>query len=113
VRAGALRVVRTVVVTGDDLSVMIRLNVHYLAARCFDIDLDNKIERLHALRLMRKCLFLAPLRFPAALTRSLVSAAEASVRQEQDKMAKTSLALLCELSEFGHCLASASCLLTL
>ena len=66
--------------------------------RCLDIELDNKFERLQALRLIRQIMFLAPASFPQCLVRSLVSIAEGD-HKETDRLRKICLAVLCELSK--------------
>ncbi len=66
--------------------------------RCLDIDLDNKLERVQALRLARKMAFVSPKSFPISVARSLVSIAEGD-NKEMDRFNQVCLAALCELSK--------------
>jgi hypothetical protein len=97
VRATALRTIRCVMTNADDVRDANLVNMQHLIARCMDLDLDNQIERLQALRLARKILFLAPAHFPKAIVRSLVSIADGD-HKETDRLKQVSLAVLCELS---------------
>ena len=67
-------------------------------ARCLDLDLENKVERVHALRLARRMMVVAPGAFPEALARSVAAVAEEDSK-ERDKLRSACLAVLCELSE--------------
>ncbi|XP_023229474.1 rapamycin-insensitive companion of mTOR-like [Centruroides sculpturatus] len=68
-----------------------------LIARSLDIVLDNRIERVQALRLVRKLLCIDPQQFPRALTNCLVAIANDGV-QERDILVKACLAALSELA---------------
>ena len=97
VRATALRTLRYVMSDGGGVAAANLVNLQHLVVRCLDIDLDNQAERLQAIRLARKMLFLAPAAFPAALVRSLVSIADGD-HKETDRLRLVCLAVLCELS---------------
>ena len=58
--------------------------------------LDNDIERIHALRLIRHIMILCPEKFPSSLVKVMVTIANDGV-QERDKMVRTCLATICEL----------------
>ena len=64
--------------------------------RSLDVCLDNDVERVHALRLIRKMLSVSPSLFPSSLVTVLLSVANDGVK-ERDKMVKTCLATICEL----------------
>ena len=66
--------------------------------RSLDICIDNEIERLHAMRLIRKIMLVSPDLFPSSLLNVLISIANDGAH-ERDKMLRTCLATLCELGE--------------
>lgn len=67
--------------------------------RSLDICLDNDIERLHAMRLIRKIMSLCPENFPSSLLMVMVAIANDGSK-EHDKLVKACLASICELGEF-------------
>lgn len=74
------------------------LNVHYLITRCLDIELDNKVERIQALKMARALAFIGQGQlFPMILLRSIVSIAEGG-KTDDDRLYRAALALLCEMS---------------
>lgn len=97
VRAGCLRAVRHLIQTEEDIKILNNLQYPHLIARSLDIVLRNEIERIQALKLIRKVLVLSAEDFHVALARSLVSLANA-VTEEKDRMLRACLAALCELS---------------
>lgn len=100
VRAATLRVLRYLTTEENDVRDLNRVNIHYLIAKCLDIDLDNRLERVHAVRLARKCLFLAPQYLSPTIVRSLVAVAQGDPK-EPDRLQRACLAILCELSLFN------------
>jgi rapamycin-insensitive companion of mTOR len=75
----------------------IRCNTHILIVRSLDINLENKLERLHGLRLSRKLLSLLPHQgFPKAIARCLVSIARDGL-QERDLLTRSCWATIAEL----------------
>ena len=62
-----------------------RVNLPFLICRSIDILLDNRSERVQALRLVRKLLSLSPQRFPLAITHCLVAVAKDSDDKEGGK----------------------------
>uniref|UniRef100_A0A0K2V7N4 Rapamycininsensitive companion of mTORlike [Saccoglossus kowalevskii] n=1 Tax=Lepeophtheirus salmonis TaxID=72036 RepID=A0A0K2V7N4_LEPSM len=97
VRAATLRVFRYIVDRPCRVQDFLQINAHLLVSRCIDIDLDNRVERLQALRFIRKLLFSCPESFPSSLCRSLIAIAEGGVK-ENDRLLRISLAILCEIS---------------
>lgn len=78
-----------------------------LIARSLDVVLRNELERIQALKLIRRCLVLNPGKFDCSLARCLVSLAN-GVTEEKDRMLRACLAALCELAVlnpdlFVHC----------
>lgn len=65
--------------------------------RSIDIVLENRTERIQALRLVRKFLSISPRLFPPAFTRSLVAIAQDGL-DEHDTLTRACWALLAELS---------------
>ncbi|XP_059078689.1 rapamycin-insensitive companion of mTOR-like isoform X2 [Tigriopus californicus] len=100
VRAATLRVLRYLATEENDVRDLNRVNIHYLIAKCLDIDLDNRLERVHAVRLARKCLFLAPQYLSPTIVRSLVAVAQGDPK-DPDRLQRACLAILCELSLFN------------
>ena len=99
VRAATLRVLRHLIEDEEDAKELNRVNIHYLVARCLDIDLDNRLERTHAVRLARKILLLSPRQLSQTIVRSLVAIAQSgNDPKEPDRFHKCSLAVLCEMS---------------
>lgn len=73
VRAAALRAVRYILKTEQDVVAINRLQYPYFIARSMDINIHNEMERIQALRLLRRILVLAPKHFSPTLARSLIS----------------------------------------
>ncbi len=48
---------------------MRRLGIPHLVARGMDLDLDNRAERVQALRVARRMVYAAPEQFPEAVAR--------------------------------------------
>nr|CAD7580287.1 unnamed protein product [Timema californicum] len=64
--------------------------------RSLDVNLRNDMERIQALRLIRRLLVLSPADFPPALTRSLVALANGGA-EEKDRMLRACLGVLAEI----------------
>lgn len=96
VRAAALRAVRYMLKKEQDIVTLNKLQYPYLVARSMDLNLRNEIERIQALRLVRRILLLAPNHFSPALARSLISLTNGGV-EEKDPIFRAFLAALCEL----------------
>ena len=73
VRAAALRAVRYMLKKEQDVIAINRLQYPYFIARSMDVKMRNEMERIQALRLIRRILVLAPKHFNLALARSLVT----------------------------------------
>lgn len=73
VRAAALRAIRYVLKKEQDVVTINRLQYPYFIARSMDINIRNEMERIQALRLLRRILVLAPKHFSPTLARSLIS----------------------------------------
>lgn len=97
VRAACLRAVRHLLGSSEDIIVLNALQFPQLVARSLDVVLRNELERIQALKLIRKVLLLNPEQFDMALARSLVSLAN-GVTEEKERMLRACLAALCELA---------------
>ncbi|XP_067137023.1 rapamycin-insensitive companion of mTOR isoform X2 [Centruroides vittatus] len=97
VRAAGLRALRYLLRDRDSVEAFCRVQMPLLIARSLDIVLDNRIERVQALRLVRKLLCIDPQQFPRALTNCLVAIANDGI-QERDILVKACLAALSELA---------------
>lgn len=98
VRAGGLRACRYILKNNDALEAFLQIKLQFLVSRSLDILLDNRMERIQALRLMRKILCLNPDKFPRAFTSCLVSIIHEGM-QERD-MLRPCLATLAQLSKY-------------
>lgn len=63
-----------------------------------DVVLRNDVERIQALKLIRKILLISTVKFDISLARSLVSLAN-GVGEDKDRMLRVCLASLCELGK--------------
>lgn len=68
----------------------------FFHCRSIDIWLDNEIERIHALRLVRRLLAISSDKFPRSLFGAILSVACDGAR-ERDRMVSVCLATLCEI----------------
>lgn len=73
--------------------------MHYIVFRSVDLALKNDVERIEAMKLIRKALMLSPSNFSAAISRSLVSLANGGI-EEKDRMLRVCLAILSELGQY-------------
>lgn len=96
VRAAALRAMRYLIINEETVDAFNQVNLPLLVARSLDVVLENKLERLQALRLSRKLLSINPLAFPSALTRSMISIARDG-QTERDILTRSCWAALSEL----------------
>lgn len=97
VRAGGLRACRYILKNNEALEAFLQIKLQFLVSRSLDILLDNRMERIQALRLMRRILCLNPQKFPRAFTNCLVSIINEGM-QERD-MLRPCLATLAQLSK--------------
>lgn len=96
VRAAALRAIRYMLKKEQDVITINKLQYPYFVARSMDVNLRNEMERMQALRLVRRILVLAPKHFSPALARSLISLTNGGI-EERDRAFRAFLATLCEL----------------
>lgn len=96
VRAAALRAVRCMLKKEQDVVSINKLQYPYFLARSMDINLRNEMERIQALRLVRRILVLAPRYFSPALARSLISLTNGGI-DEKDRGFHAFFSTLCEL----------------
>lgn len=100
VRAGGLRACRYMLQNNEALEAFLQIKLQFLVSRSLDILLDNRMERIQALRLMRKVLSLNPNKFPRAFINCLVSIINEGM-QERDVL-RPCLATLSQLSKFKY-----------
>jgi len=99
VRAGTLRALRYLVRSQLDVMAVTSVNMHLLIARTLDLDLDNRPERVQAVRLARKLLVFGSSCFPASLVKCLLAIVQRGGKEKsRDVLWRVSLAVLCELS---------------
>ncbi|CAG0918553.1 unnamed protein product, partial [Notodromas monacha] len=96
IRASGLRCIRYLMRTRLDAEKCILCRIPTFIARSLDIMLDNHGERIHAMRLIRRLLYLAPEIFPECLARSVIAIIQDGP-QLNDWMFKAALAVACEL----------------
>lgn len=80
----------------QDVLTINKLQYPYFVARSMDINLRNDMERMQALRLVRRILVLAPRYFSPVLARSLISLTNGGI-EERDRTFRVFLATVCEL----------------
>lgn len=71
-------------------------NQVHLVVRSLDINLDNKIERLQALRLLRHLIAIVPTDLPVSAARALVAIARDGL-QDSDNLTRPCWAAIAEL----------------
>ncbi|XP_043466868.1 rapamycin-insensitive companion of mTOR [Leptopilina heterotoma] len=96
VRAAALRAVRYMLKKEQDVVSINKLQYPYFLARSMDVNLRTEMERIQALRLVRRILVLAPRYFSPALARSLISLTNGGI-DEKDRGFHAFFSTLCEL----------------
>lgn len=66
--------------------------------RSVDVCLDNEVERIHAIKLIRKIAHVAPQKLSTSLIYPLVAIGNDGVH-ERDRMVRISLATICEIGK--------------
>ncbi|XP_077980982.1 rapamycin-insensitive companion of mTOR-like [Glandiceps talaboti] len=97
VRAGGLRALRYLLLDEEVLKIMLKFHIDVLVARCLDISQSNEIERVQALRFMRKIITVCPSAFPQSLAKSLIAVGNDG-GQERDRLLRACMETLCELA---------------
>ncbi|XP_066298986.1 rapamycin-insensitive companion of mTOR-like [Branchiostoma lanceolatum] len=97
IRAAGLRVFRYFLKDAATMELLLRLKVDFLIARCLDLAQSNDGERVQALRLIRKMVYVSPSLFPCSLVNTLVAVGNEG-SQERDRLLRASLCVLCELA---------------
>jgi len=99
VRAGTLRALRYLVRSQQDVMAVTSVNMHLLLARILDLDLDNRSERVQAVKLARRLLTFGSTCFPSSLVKCLLAVVQRGGKEKsRDQLWRVSLAVLCELS---------------
>ncbi|XP_018577043.1 rapamycin-insensitive companion of mTOR isoform X2 [Anoplophora glabripennis] len=96
IRTAGLRCIRHVLKNENDVVQLNKLLIPYLLARSLDLVLKNDVERIEAMKLMRKCLIIAPSKFSISMVRSLISLANDGA-EAKDRLLRICLATLSEL----------------
>lgn len=96
VRAAGLRAMRHFIFDDETARSFIHSNQVHLVVRSLDINLDNKIERLQALRLLRHLIAVLPLDVPVAAARAVVAIARDGL-QDSDNLTRPCWATIAEL----------------
>ncbi|XP_046330991.2 rapamycin-insensitive companion of mTOR-like isoform X1 [Haliotis rufescens] len=97
VRAATLRVFRHLLPIGDILDTALSLHLDYLVARSLDICMDNEIERVHAIKLIRNICQLSPQKLCPSLLYPLIAVANDGA-SERDRLLRVCLASVCEIA---------------
>lgn len=92
-----MRAIRYLLKDRVSVKSLLRISLPIFIVRSIDIVLENRTERIQALRLVRKFLSIAPDLFPSAFTRSLIAIAQDG-QVEHDTLTRACWALLAELS---------------
>ncbi|KAJ8979985.1 hypothetical protein NQ317_016648 [Molorchus minor] len=96
IRSAGLRCIRHVLKKENDIVQLNKLLIPYLLSRSLDLILKNDMERIEAIKLMRKILIISPSQFSMSMARSLVSLANEGT-EAKDRMLRICLATLSEL----------------
>nr|CAB3265580.1 rapamycin-insensitive companion of mTOR [Phallusia mammillata] len=104
VRAAGVRALRYLINNSETKQVFMDLNLDYLITKCLDISHFNEVERIQAIRLVRKLAHLKrkdsnsfePV-IPLSLFACIVSVSLGGA-EERDRVYRTCLAVLCELA---------------
>lgn len=107
VRAATLRAIRYFVQSKQTLRTLLSLNIQHLIARSLDLVLENRIERIQALRLLRHTLAIEPNLFPLALGRCLCSIANDN-SLEKDILLRACWATIAELTTVNAVISARS-----
>ncbi|XP_069128220.1 rapamycin-insensitive companion of mTOR-like isoform X2 [Argopecten irradians] len=97
VRAATLRVLRYFIQDGETLDLLYKLHMDYLIVRSIDMCLDNEVERIHAIKLVRRIAQLAPHRLTCSLIYPLVAIGNDGAG-ERDRMVRVCLSTICEIA---------------
>ncbi|RUS88775.1 hypothetical protein EGW08_003492, partial [Elysia chlorotica] len=97
VRAASLRVLRYLLPYPDSLECFLNLHLDFLVARCLDVSLDNEIERIHAIKLIRQIIKTSSSLFPKSLLYALLAIGNDGTT-ERDRMVRVALETLCEIA---------------
>ena len=98
IRAAGIRSIRHFVRTEHHVKCVYKLKLDFLVARSIDICLDNKTERIQALRLIRKLLSVDHRNFSLSLARCLIAISkDSNDKNGKDLILRTCLAILSEL----------------
>ena len=68
--------------------------------RCLDVCLENEIERMHAIRLIRHINTVAPKEMPRSLVYSIIAVGNDG-STEHDRFVRVCLATLCEIGKYS------------
>ena len=98
VRAAGIRSIRHFIKTEQHVKCLYKLKLDFLISRSIDICLDNKTERIQALRLIRKLLAIDHQNFSFSLARCLIAISrDGNDKNSKDLILRTCLAILSEL----------------
>jgi rapamycin-insensitive companion of mTOR len=99
IRAGAMRILRYVLSSGEVFQLMVHFKIDFLVARSIDATQTKDIERLQAMRFVRQVLMVCPNLMPHSLIAPLVSV----VMSQKEPIDNLTWAALATLSEIALC----------
>ncbi|XP_071799748.1 rapamycin-insensitive companion of mTOR-like [Asterias amurensis] len=97
VRSAGIRALRYLLQDETSLQAMLTLHVDYLIMRSLDICLSNDVERVQAIRFIRRIIAIAPALCPISLVHTLVAIGNDGEKM-RDRMVRSALETLCELA---------------
>ncbi|XP_071486718.1 rapamycin-insensitive companion of mTOR-like [Diadema antillarum] len=97
VRGAGVRALRHLIQDESAVQAMVALHVDRLLVRSLDICQQNDVERIQALRFIRRILTVAPAYCPLSLVHVLVAISN-NGEKERDRMRNACVATLCELA---------------
>ena len=97
VRAASFRAFRYLLSDEESLIVFLNQRIDIFIIKSLDLPPVAEVERVQALRLVRKMVYLCPHLFPMSLA-MVLSSISCNISQEKDCMSRACLATLCELA---------------
>lgn len=107
IRAASLRAIRYFIRTKSTLLVLLELNLHHLIARSLDIVLENRLERIQAMRLVRHIMAIEPNLFPLTLGRCICAISHDNLL-EKDILLRVCWATIAELTTVNATISAKS-----
>lgn len=100
IRSAGLRCIRHTISVENDITYLNKLLIPFLITRSLDLIQKNDVERVEAMKLIRKILTVAPSQFDISMARGLVSLANEGT-EGKDRLLRICLATVSEIGLFN------------